>query len=136
MATNLQIKSFRSPDERRSFADGKGYLDLLRIGGQDVGLAVFQPGWRWSSHVRPLAGTDTCQSAHHAYVVSGRLHVVMDDGQEGDLSPGDFALIEPGHDAWVLGDEPCVIFDFAGFADYARPAAGQATASAEPAPVH
>ncbi|HEY3449237.1 MAG TPA: cupin domain-containing protein [Myxococcales bacterium] len=135
MNKGIEIKSFRSPDEHRPFNQGKGYLDVVRIGGQDVGLGVFQPGWRWSSHVKPIAGTDSCQSAHRGYVVSGRLHVVMNDGQQADLSAGDFALIQPGHDAWVVGDEPCVIFDFAGFSDYARPSAGPA-ATYEPAPVH
>ena len=132
MAKSLEIKSFRSPDEHRAF--GNGYLDVVHIGDQDVGLSVFQPGWKWSSHVKPIAGTDSCQAAHRAYIVSGRLHVVMDDGQEGDLDAGDFAVIHPGHDAWVVGDEPCVIFDFAGYSDYARPSAGQATYA--PAPVH
>lgn len=89
-----------------------------------MGRAVFEPGWRWSLHIKPLAGTDSCRSAHTGYIVSGRMKIVMDDGESGDLGPGDFIQIAPGHDAWVLGDEPCVALDWTGYSDYAKPADG------------
>jgi quercetin dioxygenase-like cupin family protein len=78
------------------------------------------PGWKWSEHVRPIAKTDSCQAAHTGYFVSGRMKVVMDDGQEMEYGPGDFAIMAPGHDAWIVGDEPCVVIDWQGYADYAK----------------
>ncbi|MET9347685.1 cupin domain-containing protein [Streptomyces termitum] len=113
-------RSFDSADETRPFADGKGRMDLLSTDHGPVGRAVFEPGWRWSEHVGPIAGTDSCQASHAGYVVGGRMRVVMDDGEEGEVGPGDFMQIAPGHDAWVLGDEPCVVVDWVGFGDYAR----------------
>ena len=86
------------------------------------GRATFKPGWRWSEHVKPIAGTDSCQAAHTCYFVSGRMKVVMDDGEEIEYGPGDFAIMAPGHDAWIVGDEACVVIDWQGFADYAKPA--------------
>ncbi|MEW2413654.1 cupin domain-containing protein [Streptomyces sp. NPDC046866] len=117
-------RSFDEADETRPFADNKGRLDLIQAEGGPVGRAVFEPGWRWSEHIKPLAGTDSCRSAHTSYVVSGHMHVVMDDGQEEDYGPGDFMQISPGHDAWVVGDEPCVAVDWTGFGDYAKAAGG------------
>ena len=116
----VERKSFDKPDEKRSFQSNKGHVNLLNIGGGVVGLATFEPGWRWSEHVKPIAGTDSCQAAHLGYYVSGRMKVVMDDGQEIEYGPGDFAVIPPGHDAWIVGDEACVVIDWQGFADYAR----------------
>jgi quercetin dioxygenase-like cupin family protein len=81
---------------------------------------VAEPGWKWSESVKPIAQTDSCEFPHQLYVVSGSLHVKMDDGAELDLIAGDVALIAPGHDAWVIGDEPCVMVDFGDDdADYA-----------------
>jgi hypothetical protein len=117
-------RSFDEADETRPFADGKGRLDLIQAEGGPVGRAVFEPGWRWSEHIKPLAGTDSCQSAHTGYVVRGRMHDVMDDGQEDDYGPGDFMQVSPGHDAWVVGDEQCVAVDWTGFGDYAKAAGG------------
>ena len=85
-----------------------------------VGRATFMPGWRWSEHVKPIAKTDSCQAAHLGYFVSGRMTVVMDDGEELEYGPGDFADMAPGHDAWIVGDEPCVVVDWQGYADYAK----------------
>jgi ethanolamine utilization protein EutQ (cupin superfamily) len=114
----LENQNFEKPDETRTF--DKGRMDLITLGDLTMGRAVFEPGWKWSECVRPVAGTDTCQVSHKGYVISGRMHVVMDDGTEGDLNPGDMMLIGPGHDAWVLGDEPCVALDIQGAADYAK----------------
>lgn len=118
--SGLIIKHFSAPDERRPFV-AHGHADILNFdGGGTVGLAVFEPGWKWSQDVRPIAGTQTCQAAHACYIISGRLVIAMDDGTRGELGPGDMALIPPGHDAWVLGDERCVMVDFEGMSQYAR----------------
>jgi hypothetical protein len=85
-----------------------------------VGRAVFESGWKWSECVKPVAGTDSCQVPHVGYVVSGRINVVMDDGQEQEYGPGDAVVIPPGHDAWTVGDEACVMLDFAGADEYAK----------------
>ncbi|MFE9841108.1 cupin domain-containing protein [Streptomyces goshikiensis] len=115
-------KSFDQADETRPFADGKGRLDLIETDGGPVGRAVFEPGWRWTEHIKPMAGTDSCLAAHTGYVVSGRMKVVMDGGAgEEEYGPGDFMEIAPGHDAWVVGDEACVAVDWTGFGSYAQP---------------
>jgi hypothetical protein len=77
-----------------------------------VGRATFLPGWRWSEHVKPIAKTESCQAPHICYFISGRMKVVMNDGEEMDYGPGDFGTIPPGHDAWIVGDEPCVVIDW------------------------
>ncbi|MEU9376617.1 cupin domain-containing protein [Streptomyces sp. NPDC048255] len=120
----LVSKNFDKPDETRPFEGGKGRLDLVETDGGSVGRAVFEPGWKWSEHIKPLAGTDSCESAHTGYVVSGRLKVVMNDGDSLEIGPGDFIQIEPGHDAWVLGDEQCVVLDWTGYGNYAKPVSG------------
>jgi quercetin dioxygenase-like cupin family protein len=117
---DLQKKRFDSPDEVRPMAD-KGSVDLVAVGDGMIGRATFEPGWRWSEHVKPIAGTDSCQAAHIGYVVSGHQMIQMDDGTELELGPGDVVAIPPGHDAWVVGGEPCVVLDFAGMGDYAKP---------------
>lgn len=117
----MEVRSFSSPDEVRRFEKGK--LDLVKIGSATVGLAVFQPGWKWSKHIKPIAKTKSCEAPHFQYHVSGTLHVVMDDGTEKDLRAGDVALLPPGHDAWVVGNEPAVVVDFQGMVDYARESA-------------
>ncbi|MEW2082964.1 cupin domain-containing protein [Streptomyces sp. NPDC005283] len=114
-------RNFDSADETRPFEDGMGRLDLLTTDRGPVGRAVFQPGWQWSKHVKPIAGTDSCQATHVGYVVSGRMKIVMNEGESEEVGPGDFIAIEPGHDAWVLGDEACVTLDWVGFGDYAAP---------------
>jgi quercetin dioxygenase-like cupin family protein len=119
MAT-VERKRFDKPDETRSFPANKGQVDLLNLGGGVVGRATFAPGWRWSEHVKPMAGTDSCEATHLGYVVSGRQMVRMDDGTEVEFGPGDVISIPPGHDGWVVGDEPCVVLDFAGMANYAQ----------------
>lgn len=114
-----EVKNLDSPDETRPFV-GKGKADVVKLGGVTVGRAVFEPGWKWSEHVKPIAGTESCQSSHTGYLISGRQHVVMDDGTELDLGPGDAFVIPPGHDGWVVGDEPAVALDFSGMEQYAK----------------
>ena len=115
----MQSKNLGSPDEVRSFE--KGRMDVVNL-SEDVvaGRAVFEPGWRWSEHVKPVAGTDSCQVPHVGYVVSGRLVVRMDDGSEQEIGPGDAVAIPPGHDAWTVGDEACTMLDFSGADQYAK----------------
>jgi quercetin dioxygenase-like cupin family protein len=117
----LETKSLDAPDETRPFE--KGRAELVTLGGMTVGRAVLEPGWRWSEHVKPIAGTSSCEVAHAGYVVAGRLRVVMDDGSEGEAGPGDAFVIPAGHDAWTVGEETFVSVDFSGgMADYARQA--------------
>ena len=116
----LEVKSLDNPDEVRPFVDkGKGHF--VNLSGGPVGRAVYEPGWRWSEHVKPIAKTDSCQATHMGYVLSGRMHIVMNDGTEGEAGPGDAVQIAPGHDAWVVGNEPCVFVDFGQIQNYAKP---------------
>lgn len=119
----LVHKNFDKPDETRPFTAGTGHLDLIDTASGGVGRALFEPGWRWSMHIKPIVGTESCQAHHTGYVVSGRMKIVMDEGGSAEIGPGDFIHITPGHDAWVLGDDPCVVLDWTGYADYAKPAA-------------
>jgi hypothetical protein len=111
-------KSFDAPDETRTPPNTT--VEVLRFGGQTAARFRFQPGWRWSESIKPVVGTDSCQVRHVGAVVNGRLHVVHSDGSEGDAQPGDAHVIEPGHDAWVVGDEPVVVFEFESGERYAR----------------
>src|ERR687885_1780698 len=106
----LQRKNLDSPDETRSFDHGK--MEVVKLGNVTLGRATFEPGWKWSEHVKPIAGTDSCQAAHMGYFVSGRMKVVMDDGEEMEYGPGDVMVCPPGHDAWIVGDKPCVFVDW------------------------
>ena len=119
--SGLIRKGFDAPEEVRKFEGDSGQLELVNMDAGPVGRATFKPGWRWSEHVKPIAGTDSCQAAHTCYFVSGRMKVVMDDGEEAEYGPGDFAIMPPGHDAWIVGDDACVVVDWQGFADYAKP---------------
>src|SRR3982751_5279167 len=112
------VKNFDSPDEVRPF-EGNGKADVLMIGGQTIGRGTFEPGWRWSNNVKPIAGTDSCEVSHLGYVLEGRMRIHMNDGSEQDLTPGGGAAIPPGHDAEVIGDENCVFLDFGEIQEYA-----------------
>ena len=114
----LEKKSLDHPDETRPI--DKGTVEVVELDGATVMRTTFQPGWRWSECVKPVVGTESCQTHHVGYAISGRMHVVMDDGEELDLGPGDAIQIPPGHDAWIVGDEPCVVIDWHGFGDYAK----------------
>ena len=116
---NAEKKSLLTPDETRTFERGK--IEIVNIGGGTVGRATFDAGWKWSDHVKPIAGTDLCQAPHFLYQISGRMKVVMADGQEFESGPGDVAIIPPGHDAWTVGNEPVVVIDWGGAANYAKP---------------
>ncbi len=107
------VKSFSTPDDTRT-THGPGRIDFVSLGELTAGRATFEPGWRWSEHMKPLVGTDLCELTHVGYVVSGRQMVRMADGTELELSAGDAFVVGPGHDMWIIGDEPCVTVDFNG----------------------
>jgi hypothetical protein len=92
----------------------------VTVAGRPVGKGTFEPGWRWSQDVKPLAGTDSCQVSHLGYCLSGAMRVHMDEGTTHDIGAGDVVAIPPGHDAEVLGDEPCVFIDFGEISEYAK----------------
>jgi hypothetical protein len=115
---NAEMKSFGEPDEFREFP--KGRLELIKLGGGTVGRGIFEPGWRWSSSVQPLAKTKSCQAPHFQYHLAGVLRVRMDDGTEFECHPGDVSFLPSGHDAWVVGDEAAVVVDFQGMLDYGK----------------
>ena len=126
VTTGLIVKSLDSPEEVRA-PSARGRIELVTLGGTAVTRAVFGPGWRWSEDIKPAAGTDFCEVAHTGYVVSGHQCVRMADGTEVELKPGDAFVIAPGHDAWVVGDEPCVTLDFGGNAPrFTAPAEAEA----------
>ena len=111
-------KNPKSPDETRKFTKGK--IDVVKVGDFTFGRGTFQPGWKWSKDVKPIAKTDSCQAHHVGYVVSGRMAGVTDDGTKWQVSAGDVVDIPPGHDAWTVGKKPVVLVDFMGAADYAK----------------
>jgi len=114
----METKSFGVPDEVRKFDKGK--VELVKIGGATIGRAVFEPGWKWSTSVKPIVNTRSCEAPHFQYHVSGTIKVLMDDGTEKELKAGDVSLLPSGHDAWVVGNEPVVVVDFQGMVDYAK----------------
>jgi hypothetical protein len=118
MIQETEHRSFGNPDEVREFPHGQA--EIVRIGASEVGRLVFQPGWRWSTDVKPIAGTESCVAPHFQYHVSGRLMIRMDDGSEFEAGPGDVTSLPSGHDAWVVGEEPVVVVDWFGASSYAR----------------
>jgi hypothetical protein len=113
----ITARRFEHPDEHRSFPLGGS--DVITIAGVTLGLAKFEPGWRWSQSLKQKAGTESCQVEHLGYVLSGRLHTRMDDGTEMEAGPGDLVHIPAGHDGWVVGDEPVLFLQIEGAAKYA-----------------
>src|SRR3954454_7534167 len=111
-------RQFGAPDEVRPFPHGR--LELLRVGGTDIGRLVLQPGWRWSDDVKPIAGTELCEAPHFQYHVAGTLHIEMADGASYDARPGDITSLPSGHDAWVVGDEDVVVVDWYGAGESPR----------------
>ncbi len=115
---SVEQRSFATPDETRKFDRGK--VDVVSVAGVTFGRAVFQPGWRWSTSVKPIAQTASCEASHLNLHISGRLHVLMDDGREYEFGPGEISEIPPGHDAWVVGSEAVVVIDISGMENYAK----------------
>lgn len=113
----IVVKHHDRPDERRQF--DKGLFRLVTVAGTEIGRAEYEPGWRWSTHVGPIAGTASCEVEHVGIVLSGRAAVQMDDGEEIVMGPGDVFYVPPGHDSWVVGDEAYVSLHLQGASAYA-----------------
>jgi EutQ-like cupin domain len=126
----LETKNLELPEDKRSFEHGE--VLMVHVGGCTIGRAVLNPGWRWSTDVKPLAGTSSCELAHTAYVISGRMRVRMNDGTEAELAAGDAHYVSPGHDAWIVGDQPCVVIDFTAPAQLASAAGGASRVTCHP----
>jgi len=114
----LQRRRFTEPSDTRTFPHGR--VDVVELDDYVIGQMTYQPGWRWSVDVKPIAGTDTCQYHHIGYTVSGRLRIQMPDGTELETGPGEVFESPPGHDAWVVGDEPWVCVDFEAMRTYGK----------------
>ncbi|MBX7161669.1 MAG: cupin domain-containing protein [Acidimicrobiia bacterium] len=114
----VEVDDFTNPAETRR--PERTTVELVRVGGAEIGRYTFQPGWRWSECIKPAAGTDSCQVEHVGYVVAGTLHVEHESGSSGELTAGSVYRIAPGHDAWVVGDEAVVTVEFQGAATYAK----------------
>jgi len=114
----VEARDFTRPDEVRT--PDKTNVALVNVGGGQIGRYTFQPGWRWSECIKPVVGTDSCQVDHVGYVVSGTLHVEHTDGTTGEATAGMVYRIQPGHDAWTVGDEPFVAVEFQGASQYAK----------------
>jgi hypothetical protein len=106
----VESRDFDRPDEVRS--PEKTTIDVVNVGPTEVGRFTFQPGWTWSECIKPVVGTESCQQEHLGYAVSGHIHIAHEDGTETDIGPGEAYLIAPGHDAWVVGDDPFVGIEF------------------------
>src|ERR1700731_3666310 len=114
----LESQSLNSPEEVRTFDKGK--VELVIVAGATIGRATFEPGWKWSTCVKPIAKTNSCQAAHFGYQLSGTMTTRMDDGSEKTSRAGDVLNIPPGHDAWGVGNEAVVVIDFQGMVDYGK----------------
>ena len=113
------LKSFENPDETRRFEKGK--FEIVQIGGMILGRATYEPGWKWSLHVGPLAGAPLCAIEHVGLVISGRAIAAMQDGREIELKPGELFYIPPvPHDSWVIGEEPYISLHFLGADSYTK----------------
>ena len=106
----LQVRAFHAPDETRT--PDKTRVDVVKMGRTTAARLTLEPGWKWSECIKPVAGTETCQVRHVGVVQSGKIHISHEDGTEGDIGAGEAYVIEPGHDAWVVGDETFVGFEF------------------------
>lgn len=118
MVSKLQKKSLNSPDE--IIKSEKEKIELVNLGGFSIARVTLEPGWSWEKYVKPREKTDTCQVPHTSLILSGRVRTVMDDGTVVDSGPGDVAIVPPGHNTLVVGDEPCSIIDFSGIEEYIK----------------
>jgi hypothetical protein len=115
----MQSKNLSKPDELRTFDHGK--VEVCTLGGVTFGRATLEPGWKWSTSLKAVMKTNSCQAPHLQYHVAGRLAVLMDDGSEAVFGPGEISQLPPGHDAWVVGNEAVVVVDISGMVEYAKP---------------
>jgi quercetin dioxygenase-like cupin family protein len=116
--TAVEINNFAAPDEVRR--PDHTTVEVVKLAGGEIGRYTFEPGWRWSQHIKPVVGTESCQTEHVGYVVSGTLHVEASDGTSADITAGSVYRIAPGHDGWVVGKDPVVVVEFQGAATYAK----------------
>ena len=114
---DLELINFDNPTEVRTFEKGK--FELYKVGPTTLGRATYEPGWKWSEHVGAPAGASSCMVEHVGLVISGRAAVKMDDGEERVMEPGDFFYVPPGHDSWVVGNEPYISLHVMGSENYA-----------------
>lgn len=114
----ITIKNLIQPDETRQLP--KTHIEVVNFDDLTIMRATFEPGWKWSECVKPTVGTKSCEVPHINYIISGRMMIAMDDGTKKEMKPGDVAVITPGHDAWVIGNEPCVAIDFSGGRIYGK----------------
>lgn len=114
----MALRNFKAADEVRTLPKTK--IEIVNLGETSFMRATFEPGWKWSECVKPTVGTETCQADHVNYVVSGRITIKMDDGTQKEMQTGDVAVIPPGHDAWVVGNEPCILIDFSAGKTYGK----------------
>jgi GNAT superfamily N-acetyltransferase len=118
MDVGVILKRFESPDEVREMLFGR--FEIVRLGGQTIGRATYQPGWKWSAHVGPDVGASRCTVEHVGLVVSGVATAAFDDGRVFELRAGDLFYIPPEpHDSWVVGSDPYVSLHFLGADKYA-----------------
>jgi hypothetical protein len=115
----FEFNDFTTPDETRR-PDPHATIEVVHLSGGQIGRFTFQPGWRWSEHIKPVVGGDSCQTHHVGYLVSGRMGIETDDGTTGEIAAGSVYDIAPGHDGWVVGDEPVVVVEFQGAAHFAE----------------
>ena len=118
MVSKLQKKSLNSPDE--TITSEKEKIELVNLGGFSIARVTLEPGWSWEKYVKPREKTDTCQVPHTSLILSGRVRTIMDDGTVIDSVPGEVAIVPPGHNTLVVGDEPCSIIDFSGIEEYVK----------------
>lgn len=109
---SMQAKSFDTPDEKRTPPNTT--MEIVTFGDMTVARVTYAPGWRWSKDAKPMVGTESCQVPHFGTMLSGRMYVQMDDGSGQEVGPGSVGIVPPGHDAWVVGDDPVVWVDFQG----------------------
>jgi quercetin dioxygenase-like cupin family protein len=114
----LEVNDFTSPDEIRSPEHTR--VEVVKMAAGEIGRYTFQPGWRWSEHIKPVVGTESCQTEHIGYLVSGTMGIQTADGTTAEIRPGSVYHIAPGHDGWVVGSEPAVTIEFQGAAHYAQ----------------
>ncbi len=115
---NMEQKNLETPDEIREFPNG--HVEVAKVGDITFGRFTLRPGWKWSESVKPIVHTDSCQIAHTQVFLSGRLRIRMDNGQELEFKAGDVAVVPPGHDAWVVGNEDVITIEFTGALHYAE----------------
>ncbi len=129
--SGIEVNDFSSPDEVRR-PDATVTVEVARMDAGEIGRYTFRPGWRWSEHIRPVVGGDACQVEHLGFVVSGTMGIQTSDGTTAEVSAGSVYHIAPGHDGWVIGDEPAVVVEFQGAHTYAKPHGEPAQASVSP----